>query len=311
MSDEATERATRDSPRHERSQEGANPPRVLVTGATGKLGRLVVDSLLKKLPASQVAAAVRSPEKAADLAARGVAVRKADYTQPATLDAAFRGVERLVFISASEVGKRLEQHRAVVDAAKRAGVKLVVYTSILKADRAKTGLAAEHRATEQLLAASGVPHVCLRNGWYIENYSENLAGPLHAGVLLGAAGKGKVSPAARRDYAEAAAVVVTGEGHAGKAYELAGDAAYTLAELAAVIARASGKPVAYQDLPEKEYSATLQKFGVPGPIADMLADADVGLGRGELEDSGGDLRRLIGRPTTPLADVIAAAVRAG
>jgi len=284
---------------------------VLVTGATGKLGRLVVDSLLKKLPASQLAAAVRSPEKAADLAARGVAVRKADYTQPATLDAAFRGVERLVFISASEVGKRLEQHRAVVDAAKRAGVKLVVYTSILKADRARTGLAAEHRATEQLLAASGIPHVCLRNGWYIENYSENLAGPLHAGVLLGAAGNGKVSPAARRDYAEAAAAVVTGEGHAGKAYELAGDAAYTLAELAAVIARASGKPVVYQDLPEKEYSATLQKFGVPGPVADMLADADVGLGRGELEDAGGDLRRLIGRPTTPLQDVIAAAVRAG
>lgn len=284
---------------------------VLVTGATGKLGRLVVDSLLKKLPASQVAAAVRSPEKAADLAARGVDVRKADYTQPATLDAAFRGVDRLVFISASEVGKRLEQHRAVVDAAKRAGVKLVVYTSILKADRAKTGLAAEHRATEQLLAASGLPHVFLRNSWYIENYSENLAGPLHAGVLLGAAGKGKVSPAARRDYAEAAAAVVTGEGHAGKAYELAGDAAYTLAELAEVIARASGKKVAYQDLPEKEYSATLQKFGVPGPIADMLADADVGLGRGELEDAGGELRRLIGRPTTPLADVIAAAVRAG
>jgi len=283
---------------------------ILVTGATGKLGRLVVEKLLTRVPASQVIAGVRSPEKAKDLAARGVQVRPLDYGKPESIDAALRGVDKLLLVSSSELGKRFTQHEAVIAAAKRTGVGFVAYTSVLHADRSRLGLAAEHLATEKALRASGIPFVLLRNGWYIENYAENLAGALHAGVLLGSAGTGKVAPAARADLAEAAAVVLTSPGHEGRAYELAGDRAYTLPELAAEVTRASGKPVAYQDLPQAEYQATLEKFGVPGPFAALLADSDVGIARGDLDDASGDLRRLIGRPTTPLPDVFAAAVGA-
>ncbi|MFT3915574.1 MAG: SDR family oxidoreductase [Anaeromyxobacteraceae bacterium] len=282
---------------------------ILVTGATGHLGRLVVEGLTKKVPAAQIVAGARTPAKASDLAARGVQVRHLDYDRPETIEAALRGVEKVLLVSGSEMGRRLPQHTNVVNAVARARPKLLVYTSILKADRSRIGLADEHLATEKLVTASGVPYVLLRDGWYIENYTANLAGALASGVLLGAAGSGKVSPAARADYAEAAVAVLTQDGHAGKTYELAGDRAYTLADLAADIAKGSGKPVRYQDLPEREYSGMLQKFGLPAPVADMLANADVGLSLGDLEDSSGTLQKLIGRPTTTFAEGVAAALQ--
>jgi len=283
---------------------------ILITGATGHLGTLVVDELLKRVPASQIVAGARSPTKASALAARGVDVRELDYDRPATIGAALAGVDRMLLISGSEVGNRPAQHAAVIDAAKRAGVRLVAYTSVLHCEQSLMLLAAEHLATERALRSSGLPFVLLRNGWYIENYAPGLGGAIQSGALLGAAGDGKVAPAARRDFAEAAAVVLTTAGHENKVYELAGDRALTLTELAAEIARASGKPVTYRNLPQKEYATTLASFGMPIEFAEVLADSDIGIARGELDDRGGDLRRLIGRPTTPVENVIIAAVRA-
>lgn len=284
---------------------------IAVTGATGHLGRLVLEHLLLRVPASQIVAVVRDAAKAADFAARGVTVRIANYDEPATLETAFVGVDRLLLISGSEVGKRIAQHQAAIDAAKKAEVKLVVYTSLLRANTARMSLSVEHVATEKALATSGLPFVLLRNGWYLENYTENLGSALEHGVLLGAAQHGRIAAAARADYAEAAAVVVTSDGQAGKAYELAGDAGFTLTELAAEVSKQSGKAVVYKDLPAADYAATLQSFGLPAPVAEMLASADEGIARGELDVAGGDLRRLIGRPTTTLATSIAAALGRG
>jgi NAD(P)H dehydrogenase (quinone) len=280
---------------------------ILVTGATGKLGRLVIEALLEKVPASQVVAAVRNPEKAAGLAARGVQVRKADYSQPETLGPAFAGVEKVLLISSNEVGQRLAQHKAVVEAARKAGVRLLAYTSILHADRSRLALAGEHKATEELIRASGLPYVFLRNGWYTENYTENLGPALAHGALVGSAGEGRIAATTRADYAAAAAAVLTGSGHENKVYELAGDNAFTMAELAAEVSRKAGRTIAYNDLPPAQYQGVLEGAGLPGPYAGVLADSDVGASRGELNDSSGDLRRLIGRATTPLADAVAVA----
>jgi NAD(P)H dehydrogenase (quinone) len=282
---------------------------IVVTGATGKLGRIVVEKLLKKVPAREIAAAVRAPERAKELASRGVQVRRADYSQPETLSAAFAGADELLLVSSSEVGRRASQHAAVVDAAKRAGVRLLAYTSILHADRSKLGLAAEHKATEAAIRASGVPYVLLRNGWYVENYTENLAPALQHGAIVGSAGDGRIAAATRADYAEAAVTVLTGRGHDGKAYELAGDRPFTMAELAAEVSRQVGKTIVYRDLPPEQYRAVLTGAGVPVPYADLLVDSDLGVAKGELDDSSGDLLRLIGRPTTPLAEAVSASVR--
>lgn len=281
---------------------------ILICGANGKLGRLVIQQLLKRVPASKIIAGVRSPEKAQAYVEQGIEVRKVDYNQPATLAAALQGVERVLLISSNAVGQRAEQHHAVITASVQAKVSLIAYTSVLHADTSKILLATEHQATEALLQASGLPFVFLRNGWYIENYSENLASALQHGVMLGSAGLGRVAPAARNDFAEAAAVVLTTEGQAGKIYELAGDQAYTLAELAAIVSNVSGKTVQYQDLPAENYAAFLESVGVPRGFADILADSDLGIVRGDLNDHSGDLRNLIGRPTTPVAEVFAAAV---
>jgi NAD(P)H dehydrogenase (quinone) len=280
---------------------------ILVTGATGKLGRLAIEELLKKVPARQVIAAVRNPEKAAELAALGVQVRKADYSQPETLGPAFQGVEKVLFISSSEAGQRTRQHEAVVQAAKQAGVRLLVYTSILHADRSRLALAAEHKATEEIIRASGIPYVFLRNSWYFENYTENLGPALAHGALLGSSGEGRIAAATRADYAAAAVAVITGSGHENKVYELAGDIPFTLAELAAEVSRKAGKTITYNNLPPEQYQGVLEGAGVPKSFAAVLADSDVGASRGELNDSSGDLRRLIGRPTTPLADAVAVA----
>ncbi|WNG51640.1 SDR family oxidoreductase [Archangium minus] len=282
---------------------------ILVTGATGKLGRLVIEELLKKVPASQVIAAVRNPEKAAGLAALGVQVRKADYSHPETLGEAFNGAEKVLLISSSEVGQRASQHKAVVEAAKKAGVRLLAYTSILHADRSRMALAAEHKATEELIRASGLPYVFLRNGWYTENYTENLGPALAHGALVGCAGEGRIAAATRADYAAAAVAVLTGSGHENKVYELAGDKAFTMAELAAEVSRKAGRTIAYNNLAPEQYRGVLEGAGVPRPFAAVLADSDVGASRGELNESSGDLRRLIGRPTTPLADAVAVAFK--
>lgn len=281
---------------------------IVVTGATGQLGRLVVESLLQRVPAAQIIAAVRSPAKAQDLAALGVQVREADYGRPATLDAAFAGADKVLLISSSEVGSRVPQHQAVIDAAVRARVGLLVYTSLLRADTSPLGLADEHRQTEAALKASGLSTVVLRNGWYTENYAQSIAPALAHGVLLGSAGTGRIASAARADYAQAAAVVLTTPGHAGQVYELAGDSAYTLTEFAAEVSAQSGKPVVYQDLPQAEFQAALQQAGLPAPIAGLLADSDAGAASGGLYDDGHALSKLIGRATTPLAKVVAQAL---
>ncbi|OYY07159.1 MAG: NAD(P)-dependent oxidoreductase [Rhizobiales bacterium 35-68-8] len=281
---------------------------IAVTGATGQLGRLVIANLLKKRPASEIVAAVRNPDKAADLKAAGVAVRQADYGKPETLAAALAGVDKLLLISSSEVGQRAPQHRAVIDAAKKAGVKLIAYTSLLRADTSPLGLAAEHRDTEAALAASGIPYVLLRNGWYTENYAASIPAALAHDVMLGSAGEGRIASAARADYAEAAAAVLTSEGHAGKVYELAGDTSYTLAEFAAEIARQSGKPIGYKNMPEADFKAVLLGAGLPDGLAALLADSDVGASKGALFDDSRQLSQLIGHPTTPLSTVVAAAL---
>jgi len=281
---------------------------IVITGATGKLGRHVVEALLAKVPATEIAVAVRDPKKAEDLAARGVEVRRANYDDAASVEAALRGAEKVLLISSSEVGKRDAQHRAVVDAAKKNGVKLLAYTSMLHADRSSISLAPEHKATEEAIRASGIPYVFLRNGWYLENYTENLAPALQQGAMIGSARDGRIAAATRRDFAEAAVAVLTDDGHANKIYELAGDQPFTMSELAAEVASASGKSVVYNDMPAAQYREILTSIGLPAPVAHMLADADEGIARGELDDRSGDLRRLIGRPTTPLAVAVAAAL---
>ncbi|HEX5338692.1 MAG TPA: SDR family oxidoreductase [Gallionella sp.] len=281
---------------------------IVVTGATGQLGRLVIQSLLKKVPASQIVAAVRNVEKAQDLAAQGVQVRQADYNQPASWDTALQGADKVLLISSSEIGQRAKQHQAVIDAAKRAGVKLLAYTSLLHADTSILGLAGEHKDTEAYIRASGVPFVLLRNGWYTENYAMGIPAALSLGAVYGCAGDGRISSAARADYAEAAAVVLTSDNQAGKTYELAGDSAYTLSEFAAEISRQVGRAIGYVNLPEAEYKKALLGAGLPEPFAALLADSDTGVSKGALFDDSHQLSKLIGRSTTPLATAVKAAL---
>ncbi|AYP22093.1 MULTISPECIES: SDR family oxidoreductase [Pantoea] len=281
---------------------------IAVTGATGQLGRFVIDALLKKVPAGEIVAAVRTPAKAADLAALGVIVRQADYGQPETLEAAFAGVDKLLLISGSEVGQREAQHKAVIEAARAAGVGFIAYTSLLHADTSPLGLGVEHRATEALLKASGIPFALLRNGWYSENYAASIPPALAHHAFIGAAGEGRIASAARQDYAEAAAEVMTREDQAGKVYELAGDDSYTLAQFAAEIAAQSGEKVDYVNLSQSEFAAALKNAGLPEGLAEMLADSDAGAEKGGLFDDSRQLSQLIGRPTTTWQAVIRAAL---
>ena len=276
-----------------------------VTGATGQLGRIVVEKLKQKVAADSVVALVRNPEKAADL---GVETRPFDYTQPETLVTSLKGIDKLLLISGNEIGQRLPQHKAVIEAAKQAGVKQITYTSILHADSSPLGLAGEHLATEIALKASGLTYTILRNGWYTENYTGSAKGAVGAGAFIGNAGDGKIASAARIDYAEAAAVVLAGEGHENKTYELAGDEAYTLTELAAEISRQTGKTIPYNNLTETQYADILKSFGLPAGLAEMLADSDTGASKGGLFDDTKQISALIGRPTTPLAKVLAEAL---
>ncbi|MBE5201171.1 SDR family oxidoreductase [Pectobacterium sp. FL60-S17] len=282
---------------------------IAITGASGQLGRLVIKQLLEKVPANDIVALVRDVNKVTDLSALGVQVKAADYNQPEVLASALQGVDNVLLISSSEVGQRAVQHRNVIDAAVKAGVKLVAYTSLLHADKSPLALAEEHRQTETLLKDSGLPHVLLRNGWYTENYAASIPAALEHGVFIGSAGEGKITSATREDFAAAAVVVLTQEGQAGKVYELAGDEPYTLAELAAEVSKQSGKSIGYQNLSEAEFAAALVSAGLPEGFAQIIADSDTGASKGGLFDDGKQLSRLIGRPTTPLSAVVKATLK--
>jgi NAD(P)H dehydrogenase (quinone) len=281
---------------------------IVITGATGQLGRLVVEALLESgLPAEQIVAAGRTVDRIADLGRRGVQVRSIDYSQPESLREAFAGADKVLLVSGSEVGQRVEQHRNAINAAKEAGVGLIGYTSIANADTTAMQLAAEHLATEEILRDSGVPFVLLRNGWYLENYTGQLPVQVQHGAVFGSAGEGRVSAAARADYAAAAAAVLLRDDQAGKVYELGGDDAFTLSELAGAVSAASGKPVTYTDLPAEKYTQVLVEAGLPESYAAVLADSDLGIARGDLLVTSGDLSALLGRPTTPLREAVQAA----
>ncbi|ONI54994.1 MULTISPECIES: SDR family oxidoreductase [unclassified Streptomyces] len=283
---------------------------IVVTGATGELGRLVIDELLATVPAGEIVAVVRNKEKAAALAARGVELRIADYDHPETLAEAFRAGDRVLLISGSEVGKRVAQHSAIVEATKAAGVAQLAYTGILGGPDADFLLADEHKATEQLILDSGLPYTFLRNGWYTENYTANLAPVLEHGAVVANAGEGRIASASRADYAAAAAAVVTGEGHLGKAYELSGDTAWSLAEYAALLSEVTGKEITYKEVPAAAHQEILVGAGLPEGFAAILTDVDEAIARGRLAGTSGDLARLTGRPTTPLATTVRAALAA-
>lgn len=284
--------------------------RILVTAANGQLGRLTIDALVKQVPASQIVAGMRDPAKGADLAAKGITVVAADYSKPETLDAALKGIDRVLLISSNELGQRVPQHRNVIEAAKRAGVKLIAYTSVLRADTSKLGVAVEHLPTEELIRASGIPFVLLRNGWYTENYTASIPAALAHNALISSAGDGRIASASRADYAAAAATVLAGEGHAGKVYELAGDEAFTLEQFAAAIMEQSGKTVAYVRLPETDFKAALLGAGLPADLAELIATSDTAAADGALFDDSRTLGKLIGRQTTPYTNSIAEALKA-
>lgn len=274
---------------------------IVVTGATGQLGKLVVQGLLKTLPVDQVVAAARTPAAATDL---GVEVREADYDRPDTLASAFAGAETVLLVSGSEIGKRVPQHAAVVRAAAAAGVRRLVYTSAPQADTSPLVLAPEHKATEEIIRESGLAFTILRNGWYTENYADSIAQAAKTGVLIGSAGDGRVASATRADYAEAAVTVLTGPGHEGRTYELSGDVSWSYRDLAAEIAGATGGEVAYRDLPADEHRAALTAAGLPAPVVELLVSLDADISRGLLAETSGELRKLIGRATTPMPETV-------
>ncbi|MGE4482119.1 NAD(P)H-binding protein [Acidocella sp.] len=282
-------------------------PRLLVTGAAGQLGQLTVQALLARLPAAEIAVSVRKPQDAERFTAQGITAHIADYTNPASLDAAFAGIERLLLISSNALGQRVEQHRNVVVAAMKAGVQRLHYTSVLHADASSLGLAEEHRQTEALITTSGMAFVLLRNGWYTENYAAGAKTAVQHGVLLGAAGDGRIAAAARADYAEAAAMTMLAAMPA-QIYELAGDTSFTLKEFAAEISRLSGTGVAYENLDPAAYETVLKQAGLPAGLANLLADSDAAASQGALFDDHGALGKLLGRAPTPWRETLASAL---
>lgn len=285
-------------------------PRYVVTGASGQLGRLVVAALARRVGAGSVAAIVRDPARAAGLFPEGVAVRQGDYEKPQTLATAFEGAERVLLISSNAIGARVAQHRNVIEAAKAAGVARIAYTSLLHADVSTLGLGDEHRQTEALLEASGLPYSLLRNGWYTENYAASIPPALQHGAFIGSAAQGRISSATRADYAEAAAVALIDDTAARAVHELAGDGSYSLAEFAAELSRLSGKTIPYVDMPEADFRGALLGAGLPEGLAALLADSDAGAAKGALFDDSRALSKLIGRPTTPFATTIEETLKA-
>lgn len=284
---------------------------IVVTGATGRYGPLVIESLLRRGTASsEITAAVRDPQKAAGLAARGIQVRRADYNDPELLAEAFVGADKVLLVSSdgpTEV--RIRHHRNAVTAAKQVGVGLLIYTSLVNAADSTLGMAVTHRQTERIITESGLPSVVLRNGWYTENYTAQLPGAVERGAIVGTAGDGRIASAACTDLAEAAAAVLLSDGHTGKVYELTGEEAWSLPELAAETAKQSGKEVLYQNVTPEQYGAILTRIGLPDFMVDLLVDAEVQISKGALATTTGDLAALLGRSTTPLADRVAAALK--
>lgn len=281
---------------------------IVVTGATGHLGRHVVTQLLEKVPAEQITAVVRDEAKAADFAAKGVKIAVANYNTPETFDGLFAAGDKVLLISGNEFDKgRPAQHKVVIDAAKAAGVALLAYTSAPGSLHAS--LVDDHRATEEALLASGLPYTLLRNGWYHENYTENLAPVLEHNAVVTAAGEGRVSSASRADYAAAAVAALTGEGHENQTYELGGDVAWGFAEYAAEIAAQTGKDIAYNSVPGEVLQGILTGAGVPELFAGILVEVDASIAKGELVVDSGDLSRLTGRPTSPISEAVAAALK--
>lgn len=268
-----------------------------ITGATGQLGKLVVEHLKEKTTAENIVALVRNPEKAKEL---GVEARAFDYINSENLQEQLSGIDQLLLISSNEIGQRAKQHANVIQAAKKAGIKWIVYTSLLHADTTSINLAGEHLETEKALKESGIAYTILRNGWYTENYTTSIGGALAGGAFIGSAGSGKISSAARNDYAEAAAVVLSDEKYKGKVFELAGDSAYTLSDLAAEISKQTGKELPYRNLPEEEYAKILESFNMPEFFARAIASWDIGVSKGDLFNDSKELSKLIGRPTTSL-----------
>lgn len=278
-----------------------------ITGATGQLGCLVVEKLKERgVSSDSLVALVRTPAKAADLQ---IEARAFDYSKPETLVESLKGIDHLLLISGSEIGQRIAQHANVIEAAKKANVKWIVYTSLLHADTSSLNLAEEHLATEKALKASGIAYTILRNGWYTENYTGSVAGAVAGGAFIGSAGDGKISSATRADLAEAAAVVLAGPVQDGKVYELAGDETYTLSDLAAEISRQTGKTIPYKNLSEAEYANALKGFGLPEGLAQAIAGWDIGASKNDLFDDGKELSKLIGRPTTPLSEAVKEALK--
>ena len=280
-----------------------------VTGATGHLGRLVLSTLLNRIAPEQVVALVRDPARAADLAALGVEVRRFDYDVPSELAGSLANVERLLLISSDDVARRVGQHRAVIEAATAAGVGFIAYTSVIHADVNPLGVAPSHRETEAMLQDGGVSHAILRNGWYTENYLIGADAAIAHGVLLGSTGEGRISGASRENYADAAAAVLAAGPDAAGTYELAGDSGFTLSDVAAALADASGVSVVYRNLPEAEYEQALAEAGVPPAFAKVLAGFSAGAANGILADDSHTLSRLIGRPTASLRDVVEGAIQ--
>ena len=278
--------------------------KIAITGATGQLGQLVIQHLVQKIPAEQIVALVRDLNKAQNLKDQGIELRHFDYDQPDTLAAALNGVDKLLLISANEIGRRAPQHKAVIEAAQQANVPYIAYTSLLHADDSPLGLAQEHRETEQMIRDSGLRYTFLRNNWYAENYLGNLAHDVQSGVIYGAADQGEIHAASRNDYAEAAAEVLLGRQHFGKTYELASTVSFTKSDLAAVISKVSGQPVRYENLSPEDYRNGLIKAGLDADFAAFLADVDFKTSHGAMETHHRALEALIHRPTTALEEIV-------
>ncbi|MBX9614676.1 MAG: SDR family oxidoreductase [Caulobacteraceae bacterium] len=276
-----------------------------ITGASGQLGRLAITALRNQVPAADIVALVRRPETATDL---GVEVRHADYADPASLAQAFQGIDVLALISSSDFNDRVGQHRNVIEAARTARVGRLIYTSVLKADTTPLLVAGDHKATEALILASGLDYTILRNSWYTENWTASLPMAVAAGAVIGSARNGRVSPATRQDLAEALAVVAASPGHSRQIYELAGDVPFTLSDLAGAVSAETGKHISYNDLPADVYGGLLDGFGLPPGLPEVIVDADVCATAGWLLDESRTLSRLIGHPTTALAEAVRVAL---
>jgi len=282
--------------------------KIAITGATGQLGSIVIEKLLLQTEANNIVALVRNPANATHLTAQNIEVREFDYDRPETLVPALSGIDKLLLISANEVGRRTPQHKAVIDAAKVAGVPYLAYTSLLRADTSPLGLAQEHRETEKLIQDSGLYYTFLRNNWYSENYLAGVAHTIEIGTLFGAAQDGRISSASRIDYAEAAAKVLTSTGHDNQTYELAGSQSFSLSELATLIGQAASKTINYQNLSAEEYTQGLTQVGLPAGLVEVIVDADIQTIQGAMYSDSQDLEQLIGRKTTNIQDAIKAAL---